>query len=194
MRPKPSVRPARVLTAHRERFRSALGFAWQPYGDGKTVIHGYGGLFYMPMQPSPNTLADNMPRTQASPDIFDALLHNPVSISYPTPNPPLLPGTRNVFIFPTNPRDPFRPTGCSASSSNCSQHGAGHRLHRQQGAAYAGGVAFQGINLNPQPSPTDQPGRSPRAAFLIRTRTTTPTAFSPTTTRCRCNCAGMRKT
>ena len=133
-------------------FAPRVGFAWQPYGDGKTVVHGYGGLFYMPMQPSPNTLADNEPANATiSDNLFDALFGNPpFSISYPTPNPPLLPGEQNVYIFPTNPRDPYSTNWlfgvqqAIAPSTVLTINYTGNKVQHTQA-----GVAFQGINLNP---------------------------------------------
>ncbi len=130
-----------------------IGFSWDPYGNGKTVVHGYGGLFYMPMQPSPNTLADNMPQNETiSDNLFDALFGNPpFSISYPTPNPPLLPGEQNVFIFPTNPRDPVSTNWLFGIEQEIApetvltiNYTANRVQHTQAG------VAFQALNLNPQ--------------------------------------------
>ena len=134
-------------------FAPRVGFAWQPYGDGKTVVHGYGGLFYMPMQPSPNTLADNMPANASiSDNLFDALFGNPpFSISYPTPNPPLLPGEQNVYIFPTNPHDPYSTNWLIgveqeiAPETVLTINYTGNKVQHTQA-----GVAFQAINLNPQ--------------------------------------------
>jgi hypothetical protein len=150
-----------AYSASKIDFAPRIGFAWQPYGDGKTVVHGYGGLFYMPMQPSPNTLADNMPANATiSDNLFDALFGNPpFSISYPTPNPPLLPGEQNVFIFPTNPHDPYSTNWlfgvqqAIASSTVLAINYTGNKVQHTQA-----GVAFQGINLNPN----EPNGISPR--------------------------------
>jgi hypothetical protein len=133
-------------------FAPRIGFSYDPFGKGKTVIHGYGGLFYMPMQPSPNTLADNLPANASiSDNLFDALFGNPpFSISYPTLNPPLLPGEQNVFIFPTNPKDPYSTNWLFGIQQEVARdtvltvNYTGNRVQHTQA-----GVAFQGINLNP---------------------------------------------
>jgi len=99
-----------AYSSSRTDFAPRLGFSWDVFGKGKTVVHGYGGLFYMPMQPSPNTLADNMPANATISDTFFNLTifgGTIPSISYPTPNPPLLATNQSVYIFPTNPKDPY---------------------------------------------------------------------------------------
>lgn len=142
-----------AYSAPRTDFAPRLGFAWDLTGQGKTVIHGYGGLFYMPMQPAPNTLALNMP---ANAPITDTLFNLTIfggtvpSISYPTPNPPLLPSNQNVYIFPTNPRDPYSTNWLFgieqqlAPGTVLTINYTGNKVQHTQA-----GVAFQGINLNP---------------------------------------------
>jgi len=85
-----------------------IGFSWDPMGTGKTVIHGYGGMFYMPMQFGFN-LVSNIPAYESyNVNVFQAIFGNPpFSISYPAPNPTLPAGTQNVAIFPQHPRDPL---------------------------------------------------------------------------------------
>jgi hypothetical protein len=134
-------------------FAPRLGFSYDPFGKGKTVIHGYGGLFYMPMQPSPNTLADNMP---ANASITDTIWNLSIfggtvdSISYPTLNPPLLPSNQNVFIFPTNPKDPYSTNWLFGIQQEIARgtvvtvNYVGNKVQHTQA-----GVAYQGINLNP---------------------------------------------
>jgi Carboxypeptidase regulatory-like domain len=142
-----------AYNASRTDFAPRIGFAWQPYGDGKTVVHGYGGLFYMPMQPSPNTLADNMPANASISDTFFNLTifgGTVPSISYPTPNPPLLPSNQNVIIFPTNPKDPYSTNWLFgvqqeiAPQTVLTINYTGNKVQHTQA-----GVAFQAINLNP---------------------------------------------
>jgi hypothetical protein len=148
---------ASAYSAPRTDFAPRLGFAWDPYGRGKTVVHGYAGLFYMPMMPAANTLALNLPQyANISVNLFDALFAvPPFSISYPTPNPPLLPGEQNVFIFPTNPRDPVSTNWLLGIQQEIARdtvvtiNYTGNRVQHTQA-----GVAFQSINLNPQnPNP-----------------------------------------
>jgi hypothetical protein len=143
-------------------FAPRLGFSYDPFGKGKTVIHGYGGLFYMPMQPSPNTLADNMP---ANASITDTIWNLSIfggtvdSISYPTLNPPLLPSNQNVFIFPTNPKDPYSTNWLFGIQQEIARgtvvtvNYVGNKVQHTQA-----GIAYQGINLNPS-NPNSNVGR-----------------------------------
>jgi hypothetical protein len=64
----------------------------------RTSLHGYFGLFYMPMQFGFG-LTTNIPEYSTYSVLFPA--------PYPTPNPPLPPGTQNISIFPRSPRDPY---------------------------------------------------------------------------------------
>lgn len=140
-------------------FAPRIGFSWDPYGNGKTVVHGYGGLFYMPMQPSPNTLADNMPQNASvSDNLFDWLFGVVPSIAYPN-IPVLVASEQNVIIFPTNPRDPvstnwlFGIEQQIAPETVLTINYTGNRVQHTQA-----GVAFQAVNLNPQ-SPNTNVGR-----------------------------------
>jgi hypothetical protein len=148
-----------AYSASRIDFAPRLGFSWDVFGKGQTVVHGYGGLFYMPMQPSPNTLADNMPANATiSDNIFDWLFGLVPSISYPTPNPPLLASNQSVYIFPTNPKDPYSTNWLFGIEQEVAKNTVltinytGNKVQHTQA-----GVAFQGINLNPSNPNTNVP-------------------------------------
>jgi hypothetical protein len=150
-----------AYSSSRTDFAPRLGFSWDVFGKGKTVVHGYGGLFYMPMQPSPNTLADNMPANATISDTFFNLTifgGTIPSISYPTPNPPLLATNQSVYIFPTNPKDPYSTNWLFgieqevAKNTVLTVNYTGNKVQHTQA-----GVAFQGINRNPSNPNTNVP-------------------------------------
>jgi hypothetical protein len=102
----PASQPA--YKAPKADFAPRVGFSWDPYGKGKTVFHGYGGLFYNPMHFGFG-LVSNIPALSSyNVNVFQAIFANPpFSINFPAPNPPLIAGTQNVSAFPQNPRDPL---------------------------------------------------------------------------------------
>lgn len=78
-----------------------FGFSYDPFGRGKFVVHGYYGLFYLPLQFGANFVG-NIPAYQSySVNVFQA------PIAYPQPNPALPAGTQNVSIMPQDVHDAY---------------------------------------------------------------------------------------
>ncbi len=121
-----------------------IGLSWDPFGNGKTVIHGYGGLFYMPMQFGFGLLSNNAAFQSYNVNVFQ------VPIAYPMANPPLPAGTQNVNIFPQHPRDPLSTNWLLGvqrellPNTVLSINYTGNKAQHMQS-----GVSFAALNLNP---------------------------------------------
>lgn len=136
-------------SAPKSDFAPRVGLAFDPFGTGKTVFHAYGGLFYLPMQLSFG-LSSNIPEYASyNVNAFDAFFGG-YSIAFPSPNPPLAPGTQVVYSFPGHPHDPYATNWLFGMQQELPEHViatvnyAGNNTHHMQA-----GVSFAAINLNP---------------------------------------------
>ena len=121
-----------------------IGVNWDPYGHGKTVVHAYYGLFYLPLQFGANFVANNPLYQSYSVNAFQ------VALAYPMVNPTLPAGTQNVSIMPNNVHDAYSENWLFGIQQEILRNTiltinyVGNEDHRMQA-----GQNFAGINLNP---------------------------------------------
>ncbi len=133
-----------AYTAPKGDWAPRAGFAFDPTGKGKTVIHGYGGLFYNPLHFNFATTTNVPALSSYNVNLFQA------NITYPSPNPPLPAGTQNVNAFPTHPKDQVATNWLFGIQQEISRgtiltvNYVGNNVHHMQA-----GVDFAALNANP---------------------------------------------
>ncbi len=121
-----------------------VGMSYDPYGQGKTVVHAYYGLFYLPLQFGANFISNNPAYQSYSVNAFQATL------SYPEANPTLPAGTQNVYIMPNKVHDAYSENWLFgiqqevAPNTTLTVNYVGNEDKHMQA-----GQSFAAVNLNP---------------------------------------------
>jgi len=127
-----------------------VGMSYDPFGHGKTVVHAYYGLFYLPLQFGANFVSNNPAYESYSVNVFQA------SVSYPEANPTLPAGTQNVYIMPNKVHDAYSENWLFgiqqevAPNTTVTVNYVGNEDQRMQA-----GQSFAAVNLNPANFITD---------------------------------------
>jgi hypothetical protein len=121
-----------------------VGLSYDPFGHGKTVVHAYYGLFYLPLQFGANFIGNNPAYESYSVNVFQA------AIAYPEANPALPAGTQNVSIMPHQIHDAYADNWLFGIQQEVARNTVltvnyvGNETQRMQA-----GQNFAGVNLNP---------------------------------------------
>ena len=144
-------------SAPRNDIAPRVGLAYDAFGNGKTVVHAYAGMFYLPMWLSFN-LSSNLPAYASyNVNLFDAFFGG-YSISFPSPNPPMTAGTQTLYSFPQHPKDPtalnwlFGVEQQLPAKFVMVMNYSANRVQHQQA-----GVNFAALNANPANTATGVP-------------------------------------
>ena len=121
-----------------------VGLSYDPFGHGKTVVHAYYGLFYLPLQFGANFIGNNPAYESYSVNVFQA------AIAYPEANPALPAGTQNVSIMPHQVHDAYADNWLFGVQQEVARNTVltinyvANETQRMQA-----GQNFAGVNLNP---------------------------------------------
>jgi hypothetical protein len=146
-------------TAPRGDIAPRVGIVYDPFGTGKTVVHAYGGLFYLPMWLSFDLSSNDPTYAGYSVNVFQA------NFNFPSPNLPLPAGSQTVYQFQSHPKDPNAlnylvgvEQQMPAQFVMVLNYSANRVIHQQAG------VNFAAVNFNPQ-NPNPNIGSRPHSGF-----------------------------
>ena len=156
--PRRSPRHSGSLQRAEKDFAPRIGIcAYDPFGNGKTVIHAYGGMFYNPdaFRIRPGHQHAGVPELQR-----ERLPGVPGHIRMA--NPPLPAGTQNVSIFPQHPKDPYSTNWLFGIQQEIAQTRSDRELHGQQDHHMQAGRRLRGLEL---PIPRTRYAARPLSGF-----------------------------